>query len=72
SPWARHNYVDHSLTNQASIVRFIEDNWGLGQIGGASADAWSNSLSSMFDFRSGDRGDSSRLSLDPATGTEAG
>ena len=27
SPFAKENYVDHSVTDQSSIVRFIEDNW---------------------------------------------
>ena len=27
SPWAKMNYVDHQITDQASILRFIEDNW---------------------------------------------
>ena len=27
SPWAKSNFVDHSLTNQARSLRFIEDNW---------------------------------------------
>ena len=27
SPWSRHNFVDHSLTNQASVMVFVEDNW---------------------------------------------
>jgi len=26
SPFAKKNYVDHTLTDQASILRFIEDN----------------------------------------------
>ena len=30
SPWARANFVDDTLTDQASIIRFIEDNWRLG------------------------------------------
>jgi phospholipase C len=52
SPWARQNYVDHSVTNQASILRFIEDNWLGGQrVGGGSFDAISNSITNMFDFR---------------------
>jgi phospholipase C len=42
--------VDHTLTNQASILRFIEDNWGLGRIAG-SADAGSGTLDSMFNFQ---------------------
>src|SRR4029079_19585748 len=27
SPYARRDYVDHTLTDQTSILRFIEDNW---------------------------------------------
>jgi len=50
SPWARANYVDHTLTDQASILRFIEDNWHLGRIGQQSADAIAGSLRRMFDF----------------------
>src|SRR5947199_9555773 len=29
SPYAKANYVDHSVSDQSSIVRFIEDNWNL-------------------------------------------
>jgi phospholipase C len=50
SPFSKTGYVDHTLTNQASILRFIEDNWGLGRIAG-SADAGSGTLASMFDFQ---------------------
>jgi phospholipase C len=51
SPWARHNFVDHSVTDQTSVLRFIEDNWLGGQrIGQGSFDAIANSVSSMFDF----------------------
>jgi phospholipase C len=50
SPWARTNYVDHTQTEQASILRFIEDNWSLGRIGDSSADATAGSLDGMFDF----------------------
>lgn len=66
SPWAKKNYVDHSVTDQSSITRFIEDNWGLTRIGGGSADAIAGTLSGMFDF--GDRSASRRLLLDPASG----
>ena len=31
APSARHNFVDHTMTDQSSIVRFIEDNWLGGQ-----------------------------------------
>jgi phospholipase C len=36
SPWAKVNYVDHSLTDQSSLLRFIEDNWSLNYIDGPS------------------------------------
>ncbi len=38
SPYAKANFVDHSLTDQSSVLRFIEDNWGTGRIGGGSFD----------------------------------
>ncbi|HUK36493.1 MAG TPA: alkaline phosphatase family protein [Vicinamibacterales bacterium] len=50
SPWAKPNFVDHTFTMQSSILRFIEDNWNLGRIGGGSFDAISNPLDNMFDF----------------------
>ncbi|MGA2420343.1 MAG: alkaline phosphatase family protein, partial [Candidatus Acidiferrum sp.] len=28
SPYAKNNIVDHTLTDQSSVVRFIEENWG--------------------------------------------
>ncbi|MFZ0299387.1 MAG: alkaline phosphatase family protein, partial [Candidatus Sulfotelmatobacter sp.] len=52
SPWARHNFVDHSVTDQTSVIRFIEDNWLGGQrIGNGSFDTIANSISSLFDFQ---------------------
>ena len=52
SPWARHNYVDHSVTDQTSVIRFIEDNWLGGQrVGQGSFDGIANSISSLFDFK---------------------
>lgn len=51
SPWSRHNFVDHSVTDQTSVIRFIEDNWLGGQrIGNGSFDSIANPISSMFDF----------------------
>jgi phospholipase C len=53
SPYSKVNYVDHSLTDQTSIVRFIEDNWLGGQrIGNGSFDALAGTLNNMFDFSS--------------------
>jgi len=65
SPFAKANFVDRSLTDQTSILRFIEDNWRLGRIGDASFDARAGSLNRLFDF-SGNR--NRRLFLSPATG----
>jgi phospholipase C len=51
SPYAKRNFVDHSVTDQTSILRFIEDNWlGSQRIGHGSFDALANSLNGMFDF----------------------
>jgi phospholipase C len=69
SPYARANYVDHAVTDQASILRFIEDNWSLGRIGGSSADAIAGPINGMFDFNR--RGSNPALILDPAKGVIA-
>ena len=50
SPYAKKNFVDHTETDQASILRFIEDNWNTGRIGDASADANAGSIKAMFNF----------------------
>ena len=51
SPWSRQNFVDHTVTDQTSVIHFIEDNWLGGQrIGSGSFDAIANSISQMFDF----------------------
>jgi phospholipase C len=51
SPWARRNFVDHTLTDQSSILRFIEDNWlGGKRIGNGSFDTIANPINAMFDF----------------------
>ena len=51
SPWAKSNYVDHTVTDQTSIIRFIEDNWLDSQrIGSGSFDALANSIASMLNF----------------------
>jgi phospholipase C len=68
SPWAKQNYVDHSVTDQASILRFIEDNWSLGRIGADSFDQLAGSLEGMFNFSNHRGDDTRRLFLDPATG----
>ena len=51
SPYAKSNYVDHSLTDQTSVLRFIEDTFLNGErVGGGSFDAIAGSLNGMFDF----------------------
>jgi phospholipase C len=52
SPWSRVNFVDHTLTDQSSVIRFIEDNWGLGRIGDGSFDELAGPITNMFDFSS--------------------
>jgi len=65
SPYAKHNYVDHRVTDQSSILRFIEDNWELGRIGNGSFDEKAGTLNGFFDF---DDARGHKLILDPATG----
>jgi phospholipase C len=51
SPWSKQNFVDHTVTDQTSIIHFVEDNWLGGQrIGQGSFDSIANSISQMFDF----------------------
>jgi phospholipase C len=66
SPFARTNYVDHRVTDQSSILRFIEDNWNLGRIGNGSTDAIAGKLDGMLDFS--DDHTNHKLILDPLTG----
>ncbi|MGO9454818.1 MAG: phospholipase C [Candidatus Binataceae bacterium] len=66
SPYSKSNFVDHAITDQTSILRFIEDNWSLGRIGGGSYDAIAGPLSNLFDFTGRRR--TKRLILKPDTG----
>ena len=68
SPWARQNFVDHRLTDQSSILRFIEDNWDLGRLGNESTDATAGSLLGMFDFDE-HHPRAPKLLINPSTGT---
>ena len=65
SPYAKVNYVDHGVTDQSSILRFIEDNWGLGRIGDNSTDAVAGTLTPMFNFQ---LQTARTLLLDPSSG----
>jgi phospholipase C len=77
SPWSKTNFIDHKQTDQASTIRFIEENWHLGFIDGkdeppegqASFDRTAGSIMGMFDF---DQDNPKRtLILDPNDGTVA-
>jgi phospholipase C len=75
SPCARQNYVDHNLSDLASIPNFIEYNWGLPAIPGSFDQSLTNTtdkaagipfdLAGMFDFK---HCSNPSLLLDPATG----
>jgi len=70
SPFARSNAVDHTVTDQSSILRFIEDNWSLGRIGDQSFDASAGSLTdakaNLFDLSGAHS--TAKLLLNPETG----
>jgi|SRR5208282_1474461 len=65
SPYARVNYIDHTLTDLTSILRFIEDRYSLGTIGDQSLDAIAGSIQGMFDFS---HRAAAKLMLNPDTG----
>jgi phospholipase C len=48
SPYAKRGVVDHHLGEFSSILRFIEDNWGLTQLTHRDRDAFN--MSYDFDF----------------------
>ena len=68
SPWSKANFVDHTLTTQTSITRFIEDNWSLGRLGGGSFDATANPITNMFNFVPSTAPNTTLLLLSPTTG----
>ena len=65
SPYAKKNFVDHTLTDQSSVVRFIEENCELPQIGNGSFDQIAGSIENMFDFNN-QRTD--KVVINPSTG----
>jgi phospholipase C len=70
TPFAKSNHVNHDLTDQSSILGFIEDNWLFRERvqPGGSFDTIAGSIGSMFDFHN-DRDDQERkLFLDEKTG----
>jgi phospholipase C len=68
SPWSRRNFVDHTVTDQTSVLRFIEDNWlGGERIGAGSFDAIANPIDNAFNFKDGPQNGGQYI-LDPSTG----
>jgi phospholipase C len=65
SPYARSNVVDHSVTDQSSILRFVEDNWLDGQRIDGSYDRLAGSLDGLFHWN---KAVDNRLILNPQTG----
>jgi len=69
SRWAKPNFVDHQITDQTSILRFIENNWLSGErIPDHSFDAIAGPLDNMFNFGPGIH--PTKLFLDPLTGEQ--
>ena len=71
SPYSKHNYVDHMITDQSSITRFIEDNWLGSQRIEGSFDSIAGTLNGMFDFNNKKKKDlpnDGLFLLDPDTG----
>ena len=66
SPYAKQNYVSHVLNDTTSILRFIEDNWGLGRLGDQSFDAIAGSIMDNFDFTA--KPHTRAITLDPYSG----
>jgi phospholipase C len=66
SSWAKQNFVDHTLLDQSSVIRFIEDNWlGGERLGAGSFDAQAGTVQNMFNFNLQNR---AVLLLNPTTG----
>jgi len=57
------------VTDQSSIIHFVEDNWlGGTRIGQGSFDGIANSITQMFDFHKIRTRSNSVLFLNPSTG----
>ncbi|HEX3483166.1 MAG TPA: alkaline phosphatase family protein [Kofleriaceae bacterium] len=70
SPFAKPNFIDHTLTDQTSVLRFIEDNWLSGQRiqPGASMDTIAGKIDNMLDFSAPATAELPTLRLDARTG----
>jgi phospholipase C len=69
SPWAKANYVDHTVTDQTSMMRLIEDVFlGGKRLGQGSFDAQAGPLNGMFDFSKSKPQNTRKVLLDSETG----
>jgi phospholipase C len=67
SPFSKINFVDHSVTDQSSVIRYIEDRWlGGSRLGTGSTDEIAGSLCNMLDFKRTKHADP--IFLDPDAG----
>ena len=68
----RYNNITSATSDKGSslevgkVLKFIEDNWNLGRIGGGSLDVLANPLNKMFDYRTPPH--QAPLILNPYTG----
>jgi phospholipase C len=67
SPYAKQNYVDSTLTDQSSIIKFVEENWQTGEVSANSMANVAGTLRNMFDFEAG-APTASKVFLDPTDG----
>jgi phospholipase C len=65
SPYAKTNYINHSVTDQSSILAFIQQNWSTGTIAGSLAQ-YAGSLDPFFDFS---KRSARRMILSPTNGS---
>jgi len=49
SPWAKPNYVSHTVYDHTSILRLVESKWNLPAV--SNRDANANAMLDCFDFR---------------------
>jgi phospholipase C len=69
SPWANKNSIDNTVTDQASVIRFIEDTFLSSQrIGTGSFDSSAGTLDNMFNFTNNVAPNPNVVVLNPTTG----
>jgi len=71
SPYAKSNFISHKVSDQSSVLKFIEDNFKTGEIpdtlGQQSFDDKAGSIKDMFDFDN--HGSTPKMCLSPMNGT---